>query len=158
MQRPPRTFLPLTASLLALLMLGSAALAQDPARRGRAILKEFCAGCHAIGKTDKSRREGALPLRELGRSYDLDKFPRVLERGISSSHPGHAGIQVQGARRPRRERLSAFDPAITSLSFRDAAQRRARNPYSAAPGLWIPGSRPYRPRPGMTKREATDQS
>jgi hypothetical protein len=28
------------------------------------------------------------------------------------------------------------------LSFRDAALRRARNPYSAAPGLWIPGSRP----------------
>jgi cytochrome c len=96
MQRPPRTFLPLTASLLALLMLGSAALAQDPARRGRAILKEFCAGCHAIGKTDKSRREGALPLRELGRSYDLDKFPRVLERGISSSHPAMPEFKFKG--------------------------------------------------------------
>jgi hypothetical protein len=27
-----------------------------------------------------------------------------------------------------------------SLSFRDDAKRRARNPYSAALGLWIPGS------------------
>jgi cytochrome c len=87
MQRPPTTFLPLIASLLALLLLGSAAQAQDPLRRGRAILKEFCASCHAIGKTDKSREAGALPLRELGHSYDLDKFPRRLERGISSSHP-----------------------------------------------------------------------
>jgi cytochrome c len=87
MRRSPATFVSLIASLLALLLLGSAALAQDPARRGRAILMEFCVKCHAIGKTDKSREAGALPLRELGRSYDLDKFPRVLERGISSSHP-----------------------------------------------------------------------
>ena len=27
------------------------------------------------------------PFRALGRSIDLDEFPRVLERGISSGHP-----------------------------------------------------------------------
>ncbi len=79
--------MPLIATLLALLILGSAAQAQDPARHGRALLTEFCARCHAIGKTGKSPDPGALPFRDLDRSFDLDHFPRLLERGISSGHP-----------------------------------------------------------------------
>src|ERR1035441_10274832 len=50
-------------ALLALLIMGSAAPAQDPARHGRALLKEFCANCHAIGKTDSTRLHEAPPLR-----------------------------------------------------------------------------------------------
>ena len=77
----------LFVSLLALLILGSAAYAQEPTRHGRAILKEFCARCHAIGKTGNSPHRSALPFRTLGRSFDLDQLPRQLERGISSTHP-----------------------------------------------------------------------
>ena len=90
MQRRPTTIIQLIASLLALLIMGSAAPAQDPARHGRALLKELCANCHAIGKTDSSRLHEAPPLRTLGRSFDLDQFPRLLKRGISSSHPAMA--------------------------------------------------------------------
>jgi len=61
--------------------------AQEPARHGRALLQQFCASCHAIGKTGRSRHVAAPPFRYLGRSYDLDQFPRMLERGISSGHP-----------------------------------------------------------------------
>jgi mono/diheme cytochrome c family protein len=87
MQRLPTIIVLLIVSLLALSWFVPAAHAQDPARRGRALLKEFCADCHAIGKTGKSPDRGALPFRELGRSFDLDQFPRLLERGISSGHP-----------------------------------------------------------------------
>jgi cytochrome c len=87
MQRPQTIIMPLIASLLALLTLGSAAQARDPARHGRALLKEFCASCHSIGKTGNSRLSEAPPFRDLGRSFDFDQFPRLLERGISSSHP-----------------------------------------------------------------------
>jgi cytochrome c len=87
MKRMSRTITPLIALLLALLILGAAAQAQEPSRHGRAILQEFCARCHAIGKTGNSRQPSALPFRNLGRSFDLDQFPRVLERGISSGHP-----------------------------------------------------------------------
>jgi|ERR1019366_6124031 cytochrome c len=86
MKRLPRTLPPLIV-LLALVILGSAAQAQDPSRHGRALLKEFCARCHAIGKTGNSPDRSALPFRTLGRSFDLDQFPRLLERGISSGHP-----------------------------------------------------------------------
>ena len=61
--------------------------AQDPAERGRALLQENCARCHAIGKIDVSPLKAAPPFRIIGQSYDLDKFARYLTRGIASSHP-----------------------------------------------------------------------
>lgn len=74
-------------SILAVLIAVPAAQAQDPARHGRAVVQEFCAPCHAIGKTGKSPHADAPPFRILGRTFDLDQFPRLLERGISSGHP-----------------------------------------------------------------------
>ena len=79
--------MPVIISLLAFLLLGSAAQAENPIRHGRALAKEYCAGCHAIGRTGKSRHAGAPPFRTLGRSFDLDEFVRVLVRGILPGHP-----------------------------------------------------------------------
>ncbi|HEY1473098.1 MAG TPA: cytochrome c [Pseudolabrys sp.] len=87
MQRPPPIVLSLVASLLAPPSLGSAGRVQDPAQHGRALLDEFCASCHAVGKTGASPMRGAPPFRALGHSFDPDQFPRLLRRGISSSHP-----------------------------------------------------------------------
>jgi mono/diheme cytochrome c family protein len=87
MQQLPKIILPLIASSLALLILASAAHAQNPVRRGRALLNEFCANCHAIGKTGNSRMREAPPLRTLGRSFELDDFAQDLRRGILSGHP-----------------------------------------------------------------------
>jgi mono/diheme cytochrome c family protein len=63
------------------------AYAQDPVRQGRALVQEFCARCHAVGRTGRGPHASAPPFRVLGRSFDLDQFPRLLERGISSGHP-----------------------------------------------------------------------
>jgi mono/diheme cytochrome c family protein len=79
--------LPLIAALPLLLLLEATAQAQDPASHGRALLKEFCVRCHAIGTRGRSPHRDAPPFRFLGRSFDLDEFPRALERGISSGHP-----------------------------------------------------------------------
>ena len=74
--------------VLAVLAVGAcAAQAQDPASRGRALVREFCSPCHAIGKSGNSPHKSAPPFRTLGRSFDLDQFPQRLERGISSGHP-----------------------------------------------------------------------
>jgi cytochrome c len=72
---------------IALALFGAPASAQDPARHGRALLKEFCGSCHAVSLRDRSRHKGAPPFRTLGRSFDLDDFPRLLARGVSSGHP-----------------------------------------------------------------------
>lgn len=77
----------LALSWLALSVPTSAAFAQDPSDIGRALLQRSCASCHAIGKTGDSPNAGAPPFRTLGRSYDLDQFPRQLQRGVVSGHP-----------------------------------------------------------------------
>jgi cytochrome c len=75
-------------TIIALLTLVSLpAQAQDVSRQGRALLKEFCGECHAIGSRDRSRQATALPFRHLGRKFDLDEFPRMLRRGMLSGHP-----------------------------------------------------------------------
>ena len=66
---------------------GGLATAQVSERHGRVVVMEFCARCHAVGKTGTSPHADAPPFRTLGRSFDLDQFPRLLERGISSGHP-----------------------------------------------------------------------
>ncbi len=63
------------------------ARAQEPAARGRAVLKEYCASCHAIDRLDLSPHRAAPPFRVIGESFDLDRFARQLRRGLASSHP-----------------------------------------------------------------------
>lgn len=87
MKRLSRTVLPLILALLVLVSLVNPVQAQDPIRRGRALVGEFCSRCHAVARWGKSPNRDALPLRMLGRNFDLDQFPRLLERGISSTHP-----------------------------------------------------------------------
>jgi cytochrome c len=80
--------LPMIFSLLAgLTAAGPTAQAQDPVLHGRALVAEFCGRCHAIRSVGKSRHPSAPPFRTLGRNFDLDQFPRLLERGISAGHP-----------------------------------------------------------------------
>jgi mono/diheme cytochrome c family protein len=73
--------------VFALSFLAPPAQAQDPAAHGQVMVAEFCGGCHAVGPKGKSKHPDAPPFRTLGRSIDLDEFPRVLERGISGGHP-----------------------------------------------------------------------
>jgi cytochrome c len=87
MECRPMKILPMPAAMLALSVLCGPAQAQDPVRHGHALAKQFCAECHAIGKTGKSAHVGAPPFRTFGNRFDLDHFPRLLIRGISSNHP-----------------------------------------------------------------------
>jgi cytochrome c len=79
--------LPKIVALLVVLAAACSALAQDPVSHGQALVAEFCGRCHAVGTKGKSRHPDAPPFRTLGRKIDLDEFPRVLERGISTGHP-----------------------------------------------------------------------
>lgn len=61
--------------------------AGDPAARGRALAGEFCAACHAVGRSGASPNASAPPFRVLGDKIELDDFARRLARGLSSTHP-----------------------------------------------------------------------
>ena len=82
-----RLLLLLAVLLPALTPIASGAQGQNSVRHGHALVKEFCARCHAVGRTGKSPHAGAPPFRGIGRSYDLDGFAERLERGISAGHP-----------------------------------------------------------------------
>ena len=69
------------------------AQAQDPVSHGQSLVAEFCASCHAIGFKGESPHPWAPPFRTLGRSVNLDVFPRALERGITSTHPDMPAIK-----------------------------------------------------------------
>ena len=79
--------LSLIAALLALMTLQAQAQYQDPVRHGRQLVGKFCSSCHAVARFGRGPNRNAPPFRSLGRKFDLDAFPGILERGISSTHP-----------------------------------------------------------------------
>jgi cytochrome c len=81
-----QTMLRLIFTIL-LLTCGAGAPAQDELPDGRALVRQFCAGCHATGRFGRSPKEGAPPLRTLGSRYDIEELVKQLENGLLSSHP-----------------------------------------------------------------------
>jgi cytochrome c len=79
--------LSLIAALLALMTMQAQAQYQDSARHGRQLVGKFCSSCHAVARFGRGPNRNAPPFRSLGRKFDLDAFPGILERGISSTHP-----------------------------------------------------------------------
>ena len=57
-------------------------------QQARALLKEFCGRCHAVGRTGQSPHPYAPPFRDLGENklYD-ENFSQRLQNGLSSIHP-----------------------------------------------------------------------
>jgi mono/diheme cytochrome c family protein len=57
-------------------------------QQARALLKEFCGRCHAIGKTGQSPHPYAPPFRDLGENMLYDEsFSQRLQNGLSTIHP-----------------------------------------------------------------------
>lgn len=66
--------------------LGIEALAQE--QTGHSIAEEYCAMCHAIGKSGVSPHRGAPPFRRLNDLTDLQQLGEALEQGtFLAPHP-----------------------------------------------------------------------
>ncbi|MBF9232314.1 c-type cytochrome [Microvirga alba] len=65
----------------------AAEAAQGNVRRGRAIAKEYCSMCHAIGKTGASPKDGTIPFRDLHTRYPIDNLDEALGEGLVINHP-----------------------------------------------------------------------
>jgi mono/diheme cytochrome c family protein len=55
--------------------------------RGKAILQEKCARCHAIEATDQSHHPQAPPFRDVVKRYPVEDLAESLGEGIVSGHP-----------------------------------------------------------------------
>ena len=69
-----------------LIVSSSLALADERAERGRALLIDSCAQCHAVGRTGKSPFPSAPPFRAIGNRMDMDELMERMREGLSSGH------------------------------------------------------------------------
>ena len=96
---------------------------------------------------------GALP-REVG---TLIPPPRVPIGALAPPTAPHPRAVRRGTRKPRTHGAARTQNHVPS--FRGACALARANPESrcdSAQHFWIPGSRPKRARPGMTKREVLE--
>lgn len=55
--------------------------------KGRAIVQQNCARCHAIGTTGESTHPKAPPFRIVVKRYPVEDLAEALAEGIVSGHP-----------------------------------------------------------------------
>ena len=60
--------------------------ATDRADRGRLLLTEHCAGCHATGSRGESPLPAAPQFRTIGNRLNMDELFDRLQTGLSSAH------------------------------------------------------------------------
>ncbi len=63
------------------------AAAESDADKGKAIVSQHCARCHAIGPDGASTHPKAPPFRDVVTRYPLDNLEEALAEGIMSGHP-----------------------------------------------------------------------
>ena len=88
LDRRKRLVTPLTACLL--VGFGATVVVaadKDLDRQRRALVKENCARCHAIGKEGASPHPEAPPFRTLSSKYPVEDLAESLAEGIVSGHP-----------------------------------------------------------------------
>lgn len=69
---------------------GSAAL-------GGNLVRQKCAGCHAVELTGDSPMKAAPPFREMGRTYPVRDLQEALAEGLVTAHPAMPQIELEAA-------------------------------------------------------------
>ncbi len=54
---------------------------------GRALARQHCSSCHAIGASDQSRMRDAIPFRDLSDLYPVEGLAEALVEGLMTGHP-----------------------------------------------------------------------
>lgn len=80
------------ALLPGLCLPGGYAEAQD-IRAGRALARQNCAECHAIGRSGRSPRPAATPFRLIPQRYPVEALEEAFGEGITGSHKGMPDFQ-----------------------------------------------------------------
>ena len=75
---------------LAMSPLGSVAL-------GGNLVRQRCAGCHAVELTGDSPMKAAPPFRTMGRTYPVRDLQEALAEGLVTAHPAMPPIELEAA-------------------------------------------------------------
>lgn len=74
-----------------LLVTGHVIEARADPEIGRALVTQYCSGCHAIGAQDRSPHASAPPFRTLSERYPIDALEETF---IDEIDTGHAAMPV----------------------------------------------------------------
>jgi cytochrome c len=74
-------------ALLLLAVSFAAPAAAEDLQHGQELLSKNCGSCHAIGLSGESANKEAMPLREIGRRYQVEALEEALGEGMMSGHP-----------------------------------------------------------------------
>ena len=69
---------------------GSAAL-------GGNLVRQRCAGCHAVELTGDSPMKAAPPFRQMGRTYPVRDLQEALAEGLVTAHPAMPPIELEAS-------------------------------------------------------------
>lgn len=76
------------ATPLAMSPVGSVAL-------GGTLVRQRCAGCHAVELTGDSPMKAAPPFRTMGRTYPVRDLQEALAEGLVTAHPAMPPIELE---------------------------------------------------------------
>lgn len=64
---------------------------------GGNLVRQRCAGCHAVELTGDSPMKAAPPFREMGRTYPVRDLQEALAEGLVTAHPAMPPIQLEAS-------------------------------------------------------------
>ncbi|MFC5386372.1 c-type cytochrome [Aquamicrobium segne] len=81
-------FVLLCLSSLIGLLLVTHANAQESSERGKALVVQYCSGCHEVGPEGDSPHPQAPPFRKLSERFPIDALEETFIGSIDTGHPG----------------------------------------------------------------------
>ena len=64
---------------------------------GGNLVRQRCAGCHAVELTGDSPMKAAPPFREMGRTYPVRDLQEALAEGLVTAHPAMPPIELEAS-------------------------------------------------------------
>jgi mono/diheme cytochrome c family protein len=62
---------------------------------GGDLVRQRCAGCHAVERIGDSPMKAAPPFREMGRTYPVRDLQEALAEGLVTAHPAMPQIELE---------------------------------------------------------------
>lgn len=76
---------------------GTDPVVMGSAHRGAMLVRQKCAGCHAVERTGDSPMSAAPPFRSMGVQYPVRDLQEAFAEGLVTAHPAMPAFELQSA-------------------------------------------------------------
>lgn len=74
---------------------GTEPIVMGSAERGAILVRQKCAGCHAVERTGDSPMAAAPPFRTMGVEYPVSDLQEAFAEGVVTAHPAMPAFELQ---------------------------------------------------------------